>query len=294
MRKKLVKRKRTSQRRRSRKIFRGAVSPEVLVILLLVLLIFLSSMFLVFKPFGGASSSTTDQSTVPIPTQYAEAYRGGMESLGITPLPSTYNTSMCSPITNDVVLLIDNSGSMKGSKLVQAKEAAKLFAELIAINPASRIGIVAFNSSSNVLSPLTNSPSTITAGIENLTSGSNTCIQCGVIAGAELFSGSSSAEIKRSVVLLSDGKANYADGRKVNEIAGKLAAQNAIAANYSTNRASYYTIAIGEDADESFMAQMAVLTGGGAFSTKTFDALSNTFAHVATDICTGDNESDEY
>lgn len=273
-RKKLLKRKRS--------IFRtkGEMSAGVLIIMLIVFLIFLSSFFLTVNLNQPSSGGTTQAVAFPTLNPEVEA---GMKAMGITPLPSTFSTNMCVQ-TNDIVLVIDNSGSMKGDKLVEAKEAAKIFIDLIAINPTSRLSVVTFDKTSQVISPISNDYIAAKGKIDQIKEKSSTCIQCGILSANEQIAASPRENVKRSVVLLSDGKGNHVNGVRNNN--ANAEALKEVQKGFTSSGTSYYTIAIGRDADENFMQQTASTTQGISYSTNTLTGLSQAFANVATDICT--------
>ena len=70
---------------------------------------------------------------------------GGYEDGGYSPRTNIDLTPL------DVVLVIDKSGSMSGEKMTQAKEAAKIFVDLM--KPGDKIGIVAFSDAENQVYP---------------------------------------------------------------------------------------------------------------------------------------------
>jgi Mg-chelatase subunit ChlD len=259
------------------------MSPGVLIIILIVFLIFLTSFFLSMNLSQPNTNTGNTAQTVAFPTLNPET-KAGMQAMGITPLPSSFSTSMCQLQTNDIILVIDNSGSMKGNKLVEAKEAAKIFIDLISINPASRLGVVTFDKTSQVVSPLSSDYIAVKEKIDQIKEKSSTCIQCGVLTANEQIAAHLRDNVKRSAVLLSDGKGNHVNGQRSN--IANVAALDEIQKGFKTNGISYYTIAIGKDADERFMQQSASTTQGISYSANALTGLSQAFANVATDICT--------
>ncbi|WP_157999924.1 vWA domain-containing protein, partial [Flavobacterium frigoris] len=117
------------------------------------------------------------------------------------------------PKTTDVVLVIDDSGSMSGNKISSARSAAKTFvSELLNNSTGIRIAVVTLNSPSSTGSPqldqtFTNSTSTLNTAIDAIGASGGTNIQGGFYAARQLVN-TSSAD-KKVVILLSDGDPTY-------------------------------------------------------------------------------------
>ena len=118
------------------------------------------------------------------------------------------------PKTTDVVLVIDDSGSMSDNgKITSAKNAAKTFVnELLTNSIGIRIAVVTINSPSNSGTPqvdqsFTNDTQTLNTSINAIDANGGTNIQGGFYA-ARLLMGTSTAD-KKVVILLSDGDPTY-------------------------------------------------------------------------------------
>lgn len=275
-----------------RRVTKGVFSKKnargvsgILLILLVVFLIFLAALFIntgspLFLPANAPVS--TGQ-----PGQNTQT--GGGLFIITTPQVATQAATkqqtqqQCKLMTNDVVILIDHSGSMKGDKLAEAKVAANLFVDLISINPESRVGAVIFGKESKIISPLTSDFASVKAKINTITSASNTCIQCGALTANQLIGSSLREDVKRSIVLLSDGKANHTNG-KADKNAGQKAMEE-IEKGFTGNAISYYTIAFGHDANSSFMIEAATKTNGLGYASATEQGLQKAFTQAASDIC---------
>ncbi|MBU3192802.1 vWA domain-containing protein [Clostridium algidicarnis] len=108
----------------------------------------------------------------------------------------------------DTVLVIDRSGSMYGSNLNNAKNAAKEFStKIISDNPNNSVSIVSFGYEGKVNLGLTNDLKTINKTIDNLRASGNTNIYDGLVKANSVLSKENRDSVK-SIVLLSDGIAN--------------------------------------------------------------------------------------
>ncbi|HNX79751.1 MAG TPA: vWA domain-containing protein, partial [Prolixibacteraceae bacterium] len=118
----------------------------------------------------------------------------------------------------DVIIVIDRSGSMLGTPLSNAKDAAINFATNVinASNPyrANRVGVVSYSSTAILETGLTSNLTTITNEINSLNASGSTNIQDGFVeAETELNSNAGhNCETIRAIVLLTDGVANEDNG----------------------------------------------------------------------------------
>ncbi|NDP27593.1 MAG: VWA domain-containing protein, partial [Flavobacterium sp.] len=117
------------------------------------------------------------------------------------------------PIPTDVVLVIDNSGSMSKNKITSAKEAATTFTnELLNGSSGIRVAIVTINAPGHAGTPyvnqgFTNNTTTLNTAISSITASGGTNIQGGFYAARQLIA--TSTATKKVVILLSDGAPTY-------------------------------------------------------------------------------------
>jgi Mg-chelatase subunit ChlD len=159
-----------------------------------------------------------------------------------------------SPVVSvDVVLVIDRSGSMGGTKVADAKEAAKQFVDLMQIG--DKLGVVSFESTVRVDYPLTElvSSNTKTAAkgmIDQIYAGGNTAVGGGLRTAYNQLVAYGDPSHPRAIVLLSDGQHNT--GEHPNTVIDELISQNI----------SVYTIGLGAGADEPLLRNIAEETHG--------------------------------
>lgn len=109
----------------------------------------------------------------------------------------------------DVLLVIDTSGSMSGDKIAQAKEAATVFVNRMP--PQNRIGLVAFDSQVNLLTPAASVEgiqAQIIDQINSLSAEGDTSLYDAIQQSIEILRNSRDEKDDRiqSVVVLSDGQ----------------------------------------------------------------------------------------
>ena len=98
-----------------------------------------------------------------------------------TPLPAP----VCGTSSSDVVIDIDRSGSMtdpagsSGTKLSNAKSAAKRFVDILAQDTRNRVGVVSFSTQSTIDQPLTGNYSAAKTQITEITVSGDTFSGCG-------------------------------------------------------------------------------------------------------------------
>ena len=111
-------------------------------------------------------------------------------------------------LTNrDIVLVLDTSGSMYGQAIEAAKASAIEFINtVLEQNSDVSIGIVTYNSSYNIICPLTNHKEMLLYAVKNIYDGGNTNIESGLYCANKMLQERNAK--KQSIVLLSDGMPN--------------------------------------------------------------------------------------
>lgn len=159
----------------------------------------------------------------------------------------------------DTVIILDRSGSMSAdNRLPFAKRA--IHGLIDRLQPQDRIGIVAFDSSAEIISPLTfltkETKSALHQSVDLVAPGSGTNMSQGMEIGRSLLA-SVHGERAQKVILLSDGEAN--EGIVEPQQLAKLAS------TVNQRSASFSTIGMGLGFNEQLMANLADW-GGGSFS----------------------------
>lgn len=113
--------------------------------------------------------------------------------------------------TNDIVLVIDTSGSMNSSgRMAAAKSAANQFIDTLLGPdgaPGTKIAVVSFEGAVYTRQGLTNNITALKSAVNALSANGGTYTQAGVRRAREILSGSN-ADYK-NIVLLSDGEPTY-------------------------------------------------------------------------------------
>lgn len=197
---------------------------------------------------------------------------GGEQSFGLggyyrTPVEDALPVKM--PIKKNVekpnlalALVIDKSGSMSGHKIELAKEAAIAAAEVLKDN--DRFGVVAFDSASEWIAPMTDSSDlgTITGYISRLAAGGGTNIYPGLYDAFQALQ-EEDAKLKH-IILLSDGQT---EGSGYDTLVSHIAADGI----------TLSTVGIGEGADMRLLEDMASWGNGESYFTNDFGSIPQIF-----------------
>jgi Mg-chelatase subunit ChlD len=108
-----------------------------------------------------------------------------------------------------MVLVIDKSGSMEGTPIALARQAAKSAAELL--GPQDQIAVIGFDSDAQVICEMTpaSQQGTIQASIDSLAAGGGTYMYPGMVMGKEMLE-RTTAKVKH-MICLTDGQTQEAD-----------------------------------------------------------------------------------
>lgn len=174
----------------------------------------------------------------------------------------------CGNVTTDIILIIDRSGSMgSNNKLVEAKNAAKNFIDVVSKQESTtRIGLVAFSTTSTLSSGLTTDITSLDSKIDALTANGNTCHECGVKTANTEISSHGRAGVKKVVLLLTDGEANFIDGgtQQVSAAIAEQKALDVVKAGFSQSNTVFFSIGFDVKTTDApvFLTNIASLTGG--------------------------------
>lgn len=209
---------------------------------------------------------------------YAQATGGRVESVNkyanpnqVNPgEPVTVNVSINSlpcvpPFSVSVALVVDKSGSMDGTPLDEAKNAASLFIDTLDFS-RDEASIVAFsgdgedNDSSNdaeILSDLSQDRDSLQDAITSISIDQRTNIYEGLRQGGEALT-NAPTDNARALVILTDGLANVDSAGVYDDSASSNAAEDAIevASELKNDDIRIYTIGLG-DVDDDFLREVA-------------------------------------
>jgi Mg-chelatase subunit ChlD len=182
----------------------------------------------------------------------------------------------------DAVLVLDASQSMleaaaPGSpqtKLDASREAARAFLDVLHLDQGDQASLVAFNAQATLLTGLTTDRSALDAALASIVPAPQTCLVCGVDAGAiELTSPRHKPGNAPVLILLTDGRSNP---RPVSEAVVRAAEAKSVGVRV-------YTIGLGSELDEAALRAMA--SGAGAyFHAPSGQELAGIYREIAVDI----------
>ena len=149
----------------------------------------------------------------------------------------------------DFMLLLDTSGSMDGMPLKEAKKACNALVNEIIDFSVHRLGIVAFETQSNLVYPLGNDRQLMNANIERISAGGGTNMRSAFLVAEKELSGGTNAKV---IIMVSDGEPFDPDEtmRKVSSLRNK--------------GVRIITIGVGNRVNKAFLKQLA---GDGLYYT---------------------------
>jgi Ca-activated chloride channel family protein len=164
----------------------------------------------------------------------------------------------------DLVLVIDTSGSMAGSNLLDDND---------------RLQIITFSSKINVLTPLTSvgeKRAELTRRVGGIIEGGDTKLYDAIQQAYQGITDQGDPKHIRAVVVMTDGQ-DTASKQSIGDLLAKL--------NPSTedagNSVKLFTIGYGSDADKDILTRIAEITGG-----KQYDSDPKTINQIYSDIAT--------
>lgn len=169
------------------------------------------------------------------------------------------------PLT--VALGVDRSWSMAGEPLRLAKQASQVF--LRELKPSDRSMVLAINNEADVIAPLSADRAAQAAAVAALDPWSTTALHDAIITALDRLE---PEQGRQALVLFSDGTDRYSEHTAA-EVVERARRSNAL----------IYPIAFGK-ARPTFLAELAVLTGGRSFVLRDARELEATLATIAREL----------
>ncbi|HEU0073609.1 MAG TPA: VWA domain-containing protein [Dehalococcoidia bacterium] len=165
------------------------------------------------------------------------------------------------------LLVIDTSGSMQGSPLEDARQAASQYIGIQ--DPIDSVGVIAFSNDVQVVSDYSKDLGGVQDTLQALSAVGNTSLFEAVVVASESISQRGSG--RSVVILLSDGE-NF--GPSTTTRAQALAAAKASAV-------PFYVIGIGPSLDQQFLDELSEVTQGEMYLAPSSGQLASIFSRVA-------------
>ncbi len=222
-----------------------------------------STVLTITEPCAPTASSTPPPTDTPAttPTSEPTATTRPSPTATATPIPAPLFLPVAlseAPCTRtqraDVVLVIDASTSMNEpagdgrTKLVAARDAARLFLDRLRLDAGDQAAVVGFNRDARLLVGLTDDPAELAEALDRLDTASETCLVCGLeAAGAALGSDARRPGNSAVVILLTDGRSNPRPASEAVEESDRLKALGHV----------IFTIGLGADLDDEALVAIA-------------------------------------
>ncbi|WP_255191837.1 vWA domain-containing protein [Natronobeatus ordinarius] len=167
----------------------------------------------------------------------------------------------------DFVFVVDESGSMSGARIRNARTATQRFVAALAED--EQAGLVGYSTGASLIEGLTTDHDALNDSIDELSAGGLTNTGAGLTIGLEELESNGWENRSSVIILLSDGYTN----RGPDPIA--------IAEDAADNDVEISTVGLGSSIDEQELQEIASITGGEYYHVEDADDLPDTFERVA-------------
>lgn len=241
--------------------------------------------------FGNANQSKTGKfefrqgvrpyNTVQVTGRRTEQARSGAIPLFFGSLTGmdffeAESTAAATYIERDVVLVVDRSGSMLGSKFSDLVSAIKTFTNTLDETPVDEhVGLASYAEYASMNVSLTTNLHRINQGVRSLTPEGWTSVSRGMVSGNQIMQGGRNENfVERTMIVMTDGRHNR--GPKPEVITQQL----------YDNGITIHTITFGHDADRWRMARLARIGGGRHYHADNGIQLKEIYREIALTLST--------
>lgn len=185
-------------------------------------------------------------------------------------------TTAATYIERDVVLVVDRSGSMRGSKFRELQQAIDVFIATLNTTPVDeQVGLASYSKNATEDVQLTKNLGEVSDGLAKLSTDGRTSISRGMRAGAAImYAGRDEDFVERTMIVMTDGQHN--EGPEPSTVASELA----------TDQVQIHTITFGSGADQKRMRNVAEIGGGRHFHALSGDELVAAYREIALTLGT--------
>ena len=159
----------------------------------------------------------------------------------------------------------DNVSCIK-SKLAAAKEADKEFVDIVLAILENRVGLVSYRTTTSNTHSLSINTTSLYNQINSYNPSGGTCICCGINSAANILATQSNSSRAKSMLVMSDGQANYGCAQQPNSSSIADAVQAACDA-YEDYNITVYAVGFGSDADTTTLSRIAKCGRGDYYYT---------------------------
>ncbi len=223
---------------------------------------------------------------------------GGGKAFSIGKVTYTFPTASASPSgspvacsNKDIMMVMDTSGSMSGSKIRDAKAGVKALVAKLPSNANARAGLVGFGTHAYIAADMTQTMSKVTEASDKLRASGGTNLAEGITTGSSKIAADNRTHV---MLIMTDGIANLPRPREIgpNEPAAYASAQaaatEAVAAEVARGlRTVFYTVGLGSKSqlNSTWLDALARGTGGKSVYVSKSTELDNKFTELVTEMC---------
>lgn len=180
----------------------------------------------------------------------------------------------------DVMIIIDKSGSMVGTKLTQAKNAATSFIDNL-VPGSDRVGYVSYSTSASLATGLSASFSTTKTKIQSTVASGNTNIGGALKTAYQEIYNNGRDDVKHVIILLTDGETNISDVKTLTPNQYAISRSNIA----KLDGTIIYSIGLGNSVDANLLKSVATLPSY-FYHSPTGEDLTNIYMEIAAIECT--------